>query len=66
MLKKGASGGIFPMCNVKPESNCYLFLLCDFVKRTLFSGPLGIRVPEVSDIVDWLDAILATKDFELG
>lgn len=67
LSSKGVSlDGLFPLCHTDTESTCHLFLQCDFVKRVLFSGPLGIRVPVACDVADWLDNIFKKKDFELG
>ncbi|XP_058726729.1 uncharacterized protein LOC131598113 [Vicia villosa] len=67
LLGKGvASDGLCPLYQVDTENSCHLFLRCSFIKRVLFSNPLGIRVPEEGDVADWLDAIFTRKDFKLG
>ncbi|XP_058727076.1 uncharacterized protein LOC131598498 [Vicia villosa] len=58
--------GMCPLYNSEAESTCHLFLRCAFVKKVLFSSPLGIRLPEAGDIADWLDDIFKKNDFKLG
>ncbi|XP_058774462.1 uncharacterized protein LOC131648749 [Vicia villosa] len=63
LMRKGTpSNGLYPLCNSGTEDTLHPFLRCDFVKRTLFSGSLGIRVPEEGDLLDWLCHICSKKD----
>ncbi|XP_058762882.1 uncharacterized protein LOC131636268 [Vicia villosa] len=58
--------GLCPLCYSEAESTCHLFLRYAFVKKVIFSSLLEIRLPDASDIADWLDDIFKKKDFKLG
>lgn len=67
LLSKGVlTDGLCPLCHNEVENISHLFLRCAFVKRVLFSSPLGIRLPESGNVADWLDDIFKKKDFNLG
>ncbi|XP_058749860.1 uncharacterized protein LOC131622856 [Vicia villosa] len=51
-----------PLCGCSPENSSHLFIHCDFVKRMFFAGPLGVRVPEIGDVGDWLLQVFRRKD----
>ncbi|XP_058734240.1 uncharacterized protein LOC131605971 [Vicia villosa] len=54
-----------PLCYCDAESSSHLFLHYDFTKRMFFSPPLGVRIPDVDEVMDWLLLIFRNKDVKL-
>ncbi|XP_058746601.1 uncharacterized protein LOC131619536 [Vicia villosa] len=54
-----------PLCYCDAESSSHLFLHCDFIKRMFFSPPLGVRISDVEEVMDWLLPIFRSKEVKL-
>lgn len=55
LLKKGINlDTSCPLCRAAPETSQRLFMQCKYSKLVCFSLSLGFRIPENSDLNDWL------------
>ncbi|XP_058776145.1 uncharacterized protein LOC131650453 [Vicia villosa] len=54
-----------PFCDSCPETSAHLFVHCSFIKRMLFAGTLGVRIPSVRDACEWLLQVFKSKDLNM-
>jgi hypothetical protein len=53
-----------PLCHAEKESQDYLFMHCQVVQRLWFVSPLGLHVPSIMSLSEWMNKWLTNSNLQ--